>query len=101
MTFQLLVRVSGPPAACWALRPVQGPPPTQQGLLQDTREEHVQPSHTATATLLLKVLPADLRPPWFLPCSYSDGHVCIQAQYQGAIPTGHRLVTGSRGQGRA
>uniref|UniRef100_A0A8D2JGZ4 Cadherin-related family member 5 n=1 Tax=Sciurus vulgaris TaxID=55149 RepID=A0A8D2JGZ4_SCIVU len=64
---------------------------TFQLLVRDTREEHVTPSHTATATLVLKVLPADLRPPWFLPCSYSDGYVCIQAQYQGAIPTGHRL----------
>ncbi|KAM4848330.1 cadherin-related family member 5 [Urocitellus parryii] len=62
-------------------------------LVRDTREEHQEPSHTATATLVLKVLPADLRPPWFLPCSYSDGSVCIQAQYQGAIPTGHRLLS--------
>ncbi|XP_046300657.1 cadherin-related family member 5 isoform X3 [Marmota monax] len=62
-------------------------------LVRDTREEHREPSHTATATLVLKVLPADLRPPWFLPCSYSDGAVCIQAQYQGAIPTGHTLLS--------
>nr|XP_034491165.1 cadherin-related family member 5 [Marmota flaviventris] len=62
-------------------------------LVRDTREEHQEPSHTATATLVLKVLPADLRPPWFLPCSYSDGSVCIQAQYQGAIPTGHTLLS--------
>uniref|UniRef100_A0A8C5Z0V6 Cadherin-related family member 5 n=1 Tax=Marmota marmota marmota TaxID=9994 RepID=A0A8C5Z0V6_MARMA len=62
-------------------------------LVRDTREEHREPSHTATATLVLKVLPADLRPPWFLPCSYSDGSVCIQAQYQGAIPTGHTLLS--------
>ncbi|XP_062053684.1 cadherin-related family member 5 isoform X3 [Lepus europaeus] len=60
-------------------------------LVRDTQQEDKQPSHTATATLILKVLPADLRPPWFLPCSYSDGHVCIQAQYQGAVPTGHTL----------
>ncbi|KAM5184563.1 cadherin-related family member 5 [Callospermophilus lateralis] len=62
-------------------------------LARDTREEHQEPSHTATATLVLEVLPADLRPPWFLPCSYSDGYVCIQAQYQGAIPTGHTLLS--------
>ncbi|XP_077901378.1 cadherin-related family member 5 isoform X2 [Ictidomys tridecemlineatus] len=62
-------------------------------LVRDTREEHQEPSHTATATLVLKVLPADLRPPWFLPCSYSDGSVCIQAQYRGAIPTGHTLLS--------
>ncbi|XP_069910421.1 cadherin-related family member 5 isoform X5 [Oryctolagus cuniculus] len=60
-------------------------------LVRDTQQENELPSHTATATLILKVLPADLRPPWFLPCSYSDGHVCIQAQYQGAVPTGHTL----------
>ncbi|XP_035119803.2 cadherin-related family member 5 isoform X2 [Callithrix jacchus] len=60
-------------------------------LVRDTPEEHVEPSHTATATLVLNVVPADLRPPWFLPCSFSDGYVCIQAQYLGAVPTGHIL----------
>lgn len=49
------------------------------------------PSHTAQATLVLEVQPADLRPPWFLPCVYSDTYVCVQAQYQGAIPTGYKL----------
>uniref|UniRef100_A0A2K5R3N7 Cadherin-related family member 5 n=1 Tax=Cebus imitator TaxID=2715852 RepID=A0A2K5R3N7_CEBIM len=60
-------------------------------LVRDTPEENVEPSHTATATLVLNVVPADLRPPWFLPCSFSDGYVCIQAQYLGAVPTGHIL----------
>ncbi|PNJ84761.1 CDHR5 isoform 2 [Pongo abelii] len=60
-------------------------------LVRDTPEENVQPSHTATATLVLNVVPADLRPPWFLPCTFSDGYVCIQAQYHGAVPTGHTL----------
>ncbi|XP_057582969.1 cadherin-related family member 5 [Hippopotamus amphibius kiboko] len=60
-------------------------------LVRDTREEKVEPSHTATATLVLEVQPADLRPPWFLPCTYVDGFVCIHAQYQGAVPTGHIL----------
>ncbi|XP_037696564.1 cadherin-related family member 5 isoform X2 [Choloepus didactylus] len=60
-------------------------------LVRDTQEEGVVPSHTATASLTLAVLPADLRPPWFLPCIYADAHVCLQAQYQGAVPTGHRL----------
>ncbi|XP_039326626.1 cadherin-related family member 5 isoform X2 [Saimiri boliviensis] len=60
-------------------------------LVRDTPEEDVEPSHTATATLVLNVMPADLRPPWFLPCSFSDGYVCIQAQYLGAVPTGHIL----------
>ena len=68
--------------------------------LQDTREEDAVPSHTATATLVLEVQPADLRPPWFLPCVYSDSHFCLSAQYQGAIPTGHRLVLGT-GRGGA
>lgn len=58
------------------------------------------PSHTAQATLVLEVQPADLRPPWFLPCIYSDTYVCVQAQYQGAIPTGYKLVLGT-GRGRA
>ncbi|XP_008563564.1 PREDICTED: cadherin-related family member 5-like, partial [Galeopterus variegatus] len=61
-------------------------------LVRDTREENAEPSHTATATVLLEVLPADLRPPWFLPCSYSDDHVCIEAQYHGAVPTGQQLL---------
>ncbi|XP_053418758.1 cadherin-related family member 5 isoform X2 [Nycticebus coucang] len=60
-------------------------------LVRDTAEESAEPSHTATATLVLKVLPADLRPPWFLPCSFFDGYVCIQAQYHGAVPTEHKL----------
>uniref|UniRef100_A0A2K5DGG6 Cadherin-related family member 5 n=1 Tax=Aotus nancymaae TaxID=37293 RepID=A0A2K5DGG6_AOTNA len=60
-------------------------------LVRDTPEENVEPGHTATATLVLTVVPADLRPPWFLPCSFSDGYVCIQAQYLGAVPTGHIL----------
>ncbi|XP_012507413.1 PREDICTED: cadherin-related family member 5 [Propithecus coquereli] len=60
-------------------------------LVRDTAEENAEPSHTATATLVLQVLPADLRPPWFLPCAFSDGYVCLQAQYRGAVPTGHKL----------
>lgn len=59
----------------------------------------MEPSHTATATLVLEVQPADLRPPWFLPCAYSDPYVCINAEYRGAVPTGHKLVLGAgRGQ---
>lgn len=68
--------------------------------MQDTQEEDAVPSHTAQATLVLEVQPADLRPPWFLPCVYSDTYVCVQAQYQGAIPTGYKLVLGT-GRGRA
>ncbi|XP_021023328.1 cadherin-related family member 5 isoform X2 [Mus caroli] len=60
-------------------------------LARDTWEENVEPSHTATATLVLHVLPADLRTPWFLPCSFTDGYVCIQAQYSAVVPTGHKL----------
>ncbi|XP_021071106.1 cadherin-related family member 5 [Mus pahari] len=60
-------------------------------LARDTWEENVKPSHTATATLVLNVLPADLRTPWFLPCSFTDGYICIQAQYSAVVPTGHKL----------
>ncbi|XP_039696383.1 cadherin-related family member 5 isoform X2 [Pteropus medius] len=60
-------------------------------LVRDTQEEDAVPSHTAQATLVLEVQPADLRSPWFLPCVYSDLYVCVQAQYYGAIPTGHKL----------
>ncbi|XP_048215402.1 cadherin-related family member 5 isoform X3 [Perognathus longimembris pacificus] len=63
---------------------------TFQLIVQDTLE-NTGPSHTATASLVLNVLPADLRPPWFLPCAYLDGFVCLQAQYHGIVPTGHRL----------
>ncbi|XP_038166349.1 cadherin-related family member 5 isoform X3 [Arvicola amphibius] len=58
-------------------------------LAQDTwNANKTEPSHTATATLIINVLPADLRTPWFLPCSFSDGYFCIHAQYQGVVPTG-------------
>ncbi|XP_041522382.1 cadherin-related family member 5 isoform X1 [Microtus oregoni] len=58
-------------------------------LAQDTwNADSTEPSHTATATLIVNVLPADLRTPWFLPCSFSDGYFCIQAQYRGVVPTG-------------
>ncbi|KAH0508000.1 Cadherin-related family member 5 [Microtus ochrogaster] len=58
-------------------------------LAQDTwNADSTEPSHTATATLIVNVLPADLRTPWFLPCSFSDGYFCIQAQYHGVVPTG-------------
>ncbi|XP_042521498.1 cadherin-related family member 5 [Dipodomys spectabilis] len=62
---------------------------TFQLIVQDTVGS-TEPSHTATATLVLYVLPADLRPPWFLPCTYSDGYVCLEAQYHGSVPVGHR-----------
>ena len=104
MTFQLLVRVSRPlppssrepTAPPEPLQPQAPGPDGRAALLQDTREENVEPSHTAMATLVLEVQPADLRPPWFLPCTYSDGFVCIHAQYHSAVPTGHTLVQGAR-----
>ncbi|XP_059566670.1 cadherin-related family member 5 isoform X3 [Myotis daubentonii] len=64
---------------------------TLQLHVRDTQDESAVPSHSATATLVLEVQPADRRPPWFLPCLYSDLLTCVQAQYQGAIPTGHKL----------
>ncbi|XP_075402533.1 cadherin-related family member 5 [Tenrec ecaudatus] len=65
---------------------------TLQLTVRDTEVESTIHSHTATATLTVKVLPADLRPPWFLPCEYSDPYVCVEAQYQGGVPTGHQLL---------
>ncbi|XP_026946444.1 cadherin-related family member 5 [Sagmatias obliquidens] len=99
MTFQLLVRVSRPlppssrmpTAPPEPLQPQAPRPDGRAAVLQDTREENVEPRHTATATLVLEVRPADLRAPWFLPCTYSDGFVCVEAQYHGAVPTGHTL----------
>ncbi|XP_060031894.1 cadherin-related family member 5 [Erinaceus europaeus] len=54
--------------------------------------QDASPNHTAAATLALEVQPADLRPPWFLPCAYTDSHVCIQARYRGAVLTGQAMV---------
>nr|KAF6267936.1 cadherin related family member 5 [Pipistrellus kuhlii] len=59
--------------------------------VRDTPKEDAEPSHSATATLVLEVQPVDRRPPWFLPCLYSDGSICVEPQYRGAIPTGHKL----------
>ncbi|XP_070282372.1 cadherin-related family member 5 [Myotis yumanensis] len=69
----------------------RSPKMTLQLRVRDTQNESAVPSHSATATLVLEVQPVDRRPPWFLPCLYSDLHICVQAQYHGAIPTGHKL----------
>ncbi|GAB1292898.1 Cadherin-related family member 5 [Apodemus speciosus] len=60
-------------------------------LARDTWEDIAPVSHTATATLVVNVLPADLRTPWFLPCSFTDGYLCIHAQYHAVVPTGYKL----------
>ncbi|XP_019486619.1 PREDICTED: cadherin-related family member 5 [Hipposideros armiger] len=66
---------------------------TFQLLVRDTWQDNAVPSHSASATLVLEVQPVDRRPPWFLPCIYSDGYFCLNAEYHGAIPTGHKLPT--------
>ncbi|XP_012589801.1 PREDICTED: cadherin-related family member 5 [Condylura cristata] len=60
---------------------------------QDAREENavINVPHTASTTLVLQLQPADLRPPWFLPCVYEDSQNCVQAQYRGTVPTGIQL----------
>ncbi|XP_055987576.1 cadherin-related family member 5 [Sorex fumeus] len=55
-------------------------------LVRDTENENQTPSHTASATVVVDVVPADLRPPWFLPCVHNDSHICVQAQYKGIVP---------------
>ncbi|XP_054999816.1 cadherin-related family member 5 [Sorex araneus] len=55
-------------------------------LVRDTENENQKPSHTASATVVVDVLPADLRPPWFLPCQYNDSRICVPAQYEGIVP---------------
>ncbi|CAO2583862.1 Cadherin-related family member 5 [Lemmus lemmus] len=60
-------------------------------LAQDTSNANTEPSHTANATLIINVLPADLRTPWFLPCSFSDGFYCVHLPYHGVVLTGHLL----------
>ncbi|XP_051822263.1 cadherin-related family member 5 isoform X2 [Antechinus flavipes] len=62
-------------------------------LVRDTPEPEAEPSHTATASITIQVVPADMRPPWFLPCQYNDGRVCIHAQYLGTVPVGFLLTT--------
>ncbi|NXN99957.1 CDHR5 protein, partial [Rhinopomastus cyanomelas] len=44
-------------------------------------------THTATATINLRIEQADTRPPWFLPCSFvnSDKSVCISSPYTGRV----------------
>lgn len=42
--------------------------------------------------MVVEVLPADLRPPWFLPCVYNDSNTCIQAQYEATLPINVSLV---------
>lgn len=100
MTLKLLARVSRPqylsPGYSGPVQDIVGLTCQSWLLLQDTLEEDKNPSHTATATLVLNVLPADLRTPWFLPCSFSDGYSCIQAQYHGVVPIGYTLVMGSK-----
>ncbi|KAL8170034.1 UNVERIFIED_CONTAM: hypothetical protein K2H54_062166 [Gekko kuhli] len=42
--------------------------------------------HTATATITVHILQADLRPPWFQPCSFTaDSKVCINRGYTGRV----------------
>ncbi|KAG8515698.1 Interferon regulatory factor 7 [Galemys pyrenaicus] len=63
-------------------------------LVRDTRDSNPNntASHTATATVMLLVQAADLRPPWFQPCAYEDTRSCAQAQYSVTVPTGLQLV---------
>ncbi|XP_049636881.1 cadherin-related family member 5 [Suncus etruscus] len=55
-------------------------------VVHDTENDSLVPRHSAEATLVVEVLPADLRPPWFLPCVYNDSSTCIQAQYNTTLP---------------
>ncbi|XP_054828209.1 cadherin-related family member 5 [Eublepharis macularius] len=42
--------------------------------------------HTATATITIHILQADLRPPWFQPCIFiADSKVCISRGYTGRV----------------
>ncbi|XP_044282009.1 cadherin-related family member 5 [Varanus komodoensis] len=44
-------------------------------------------THTATATISIYILQADLRPPWFQPCTFIGGTntVCLSHGYRGKI----------------
>ncbi|XP_074130735.1 cadherin-related family member 5 [Sminthopsis crassicaudata] len=62
-------------------------------LVRDTEEPEAKPSHTATASITIQVIPSDMRPPWFLPCRYTDGRICFHAEYRGAVPIGYVLTS--------
>ncbi|KAJ6664991.1 hypothetical protein lerEdw1_005222 [Lerista edwardsae] len=43
-------------------------------------------THTASATINIHVIPADLRPPWFQPCTFTaGGKLCINRGYTGKV----------------
>nr|XP_056707945.1 cadherin-related family member 5 [Euleptes europaea] len=49
--------------------------------------------HTATATITIHVLQADLRPPWFQPCIFiADSKVCVNRGYTGKVNISEMVV---------
>ncbi|XP_066475650.1 cadherin-related family member 5 [Tiliqua scincoides] len=43
-------------------------------------------THTAFATINIHIIPADLRPPWFQPCTFTaGGKLCINLGYTGKV----------------
>nr|XP_009669135.1 PREDICTED: cadherin-related family member 5 [Struthio camelus australis] len=44
-------------------------------------------THTATATISIFIEQADTKPPWFLPCTFTnmDNNVCISSPYTGRV----------------
>ncbi|KAM6309013.1 cadherin-related family member 5 [Aegotheles albertisi] len=44
-------------------------------------------THTATATIEIFIEQADMKPPWFLPCTFinTDNSVCISSPYAGRV----------------
>ncbi|XP_038620477.1 cadherin-related family member 5 [Tachyglossus aculeatus] len=55
-------------------------------IARDTRDPDEPGSHNATATVTVSIQQADLRPPWFLPCAFTDGKICVNTGYRGSIP---------------
>ncbi|XP_028915230.1 cadherin-related family member 5 isoform X2 [Ornithorhynchus anatinus] len=55
-------------------------------IARDTQDPNDPGGHNATATVTVSIQQADLRPPWFLPCAFTDGKICINTGYRGSIP---------------
>ena len=93
MTFRLLARVSRHSRSRPRTRPRPPArrPDRRAGCCRTHRRRPQSPATQPQPPWSWRYSPSTCGP-WFLPCSYSDGFVCIHAKYHGAVPTGHRLV---------
>ncbi|XP_068115926.1 cadherin-related family member 5 [Hyperolius riggenbachi] len=52
---------------------------------RDTQLPGVTPSHTATASIIIDIIDADDKPPFFLPCTPIGTKVCFNTGYTGTV----------------